>query len=53
MYRTRYHFVPQTTSTNDEARDLRYTHGDMIRTEYQTAGRGQRAMSGPAPGARI
>ncbi len=49
MYRTRYHFVPQTTSTNDEARDLRYTHGDMIRTEYQTAGRGQRGHVWTSP----
>ena len=32
----------QITSTNDEARNPRYTHGDIITAEYQTAGRGQR-----------
>ena len=42
MYSTRYHFIEETTSTNDEARDSRYGHGDMICTERQTAGRGQR-----------
>ena len=35
-------FLEQTTSTNDEALDSRYGHGDVIVTEYQTAGRGQR-----------
>ena len=49
MYQTRYHFVPQTTSTNDEARDPRYSHGDMIRTEFQTAGRGQRGHVWTSP----
>lgn len=42
MYRTRYHFLEETTSTNDEARDPRYVHGDLICAERQTAGRGQR-----------
>lgn len=42
MYSTRYHFLEETTSTNDEARDSRYTHGDVICAERQTAGRGQR-----------
>ena len=32
----------QITSTNDEARNPRYTHGNIITAEYQTAGRGQR-----------
>lgn len=32
----------QITSTNDEARNPRYTHGDVITAEFQTAGRGQR-----------
>lgn len=31
-----------TTSTNDEARDKRYRHGDVVWAERQTAGRGQR-----------
>ncbi|MCM1151339.1 MAG: biotin--[acetyl-CoA-carboxylase] ligase [Alistipes sp.] len=31
-----------TTSTNDEARDTRYRHGDVVWAERQTAGRGQR-----------
>ena len=30
------------TSTNDEARNPRYVHGDIIVAEYQTKGRGQR-----------
>ncbi|MBO5656071.1 MAG: biotin--[acetyl-CoA-carboxylase] ligase, partial [Rikenellaceae bacterium] len=30
------------TSTNDEARNPRYVHGDIIVAEYQTEGRGQR-----------
>ena len=30
------------TSTNDEARNPRYAHGDIIVAEYQTEGRGQR-----------
>jgi len=39
-----------TTSTNDDARDPKYRHGDIVRTEHQTAGRGQRghAWSSPA-----
>lgn len=31
-----------TTSTNDEARDKRYRHGDVVWAERQMAGRGQR-----------
>lgn len=31
-----------TTSTNDEARNKRYRHGDVVWAERQTAGRGQR-----------
>lgn len=34
--------IPVTTSTNDEARDARYGHGDAVWAERQTAGRGQR-----------
>ncbi len=33
------------TSTNDEARNPRYKHGDIIVADYQTAGRGQRGNS--------
>lgn len=36
------HRLKQTTSTNDEARDPRYRHGDIVWAERQTAGRGQR-----------
>ncbi len=36
-----YH-LDTTTSTNDDARDARYRHGDLIWAEHQTAGRGQR-----------
>ena len=45
MYRTRYHFLEETTSTNDEARNPRYGHGDAICAERQSAGRGQRGHS--------
>ncbi len=31
-----------TTSTNDDARDPKYRHGDVVWAEHQTAGRGQR-----------
>lgn len=34
--------IEKTTSTNDDARDSRYVHGDAIWAEEQTAGRGQR-----------
>lgn len=36
-----YH-IEQTTSTNDNAREACYGHGDVIWAELQTAGRGQR-----------
>ncbi len=39
---SRFHHLEQTTSTNDDARDPRYGHGDLILAERQTAGRGQR-----------
>ena len=42
MHRTRDLFLEETTSTNDEARNPRYGHGDAICAERQTAGRGQR-----------
>lgn len=32
----------QTTSTNDDAKDLRYKEGDVVWASFQTAGRGQR-----------
>ena len=34
--------LASTTSTNDEARDPKYRHGDVVWAERQTAGRGQR-----------
>lgn len=34
--------IGRTTSTNDEARDRRYRHGDVVWAEEQSAGRGQR-----------
>ena len=34
--------IPETTSTNDDARDPKYRHGDIVWAERQTAGRGQR-----------
>ncbi len=36
------HHIAETTSTNDDAREPRYRHGEIIWAEYQTAGRGQR-----------
>ena len=48
MHRTRYHFLEETTSTNDEARNPRYGHGDAICAERQTAGRGSGAIPGAA-----
>ncbi|MDR2936594.1 MAG: biotin--[acetyl-CoA-carboxylase] ligase [Rikenellaceae bacterium] len=38
----RLHFFPETASTNDEARDRKYCHGDVVLAENQLAGRGQR-----------
>lgn len=39
----------ELTSTNDEARDPRYEHGDLILAERQTAGRGQRGHTWVSP----
>ncbi len=36
------HLFEELASTNDEARDPRYGHGEVILAERQTAGRGQR-----------
>lgn len=36
------HRIDRTTSTNDEARNSCYRHGDVVWAEEQTAGRGQR-----------
>ena len=36
--------IDETTSTNDEARDAKYRHGDIVWAERQTAGRGQRGQ---------
>ena len=36
------HRIEETTSTNDDARDAKYRHGDIVWAERQTAGRGQR-----------
>ncbi len=37
-----FYFKEDTTSTNDDAREPIYTHGDVICAERQSAGRGQR-----------
>lgn len=34
--------VSVTGSTNDDARDLKYSHGDVVWADFQTAGRGQK-----------
>lgn len=41
--------IPETTSTNDDARDPRYCHGDVVWAERQTAGRGQRGHTWTSP----
>lgn len=43
-----YH-LHETTSTNDDARDAKYRHGDIIWAERQTAGRGQRGNKWLSP----
>lgn len=40
-----FHYLQETTSTNDDARREQYGHGDVICAERQTAGRGQRGHS--------
>ncbi len=37
-----FYYKEETTSTNDDARDTKYIHGDVICAERQSAGRGQR-----------
>lgn len=41
--------LDETTSTNDDARDPRYRHGDIVWAERQTAGRGQRGHAWTSP----
>lgn len=41
--------IEETTSTNDDAREERYRHGDAIWAERQTAGRGQRGHTWSSP----
>lgn len=41
--------IPSTTSTNDEAREAKYRHGDIVWAEHQTAGRGQRGHTWISP----
>lgn len=43
------HRFDTLTSTNDEARDRRYGHGDIVWAERQTAGRGQRGHTWISP----
>ncbi|MDE6445303.1 MAG: biotin--[acetyl-CoA-carboxylase] ligase [Alistipes sp.] len=43
------HRLATTTSTNDDARDTRYRHGDVVWAERQTAGRGQRGHTWCSP----
>lgn len=38
-------YKQETTSTNDDAKEARYHHGDIVWAERQTAGRGQRGHS--------
>ena len=41
--------IDETTSTNDDARDAKYRHGDIVWAERQTAGRGQRGHTWTSP----
>lgn len=41
--------IEETTSTNDDARDAKYRHGDVVWAERQTAGRGQRGHAWSSP----
>ncbi len=41
--------LQETTSTNDEARDPHYRHGDAVWAERQRAGRGQRGHTWTSP----
>lgn len=41
--------IEQTTSTNDDAREAHYLHGDVVWAERQTAGRGQRGHTWVSP----
>ena len=41
------HRIEETTSTNDDARDAKYRHGDIVWAERQTAASG--AINGRAP----
>ena len=41
--------IDETTLTNDEARDAKYRHGDIVWAERQTAGRGQRGHTWTSP----
>lgn len=43
------HHIDTTTSTNDDARDPQYRHGDIVWAEHQTAGRGQRGHQWISP----
>ena len=43
------HHIDLTASTNDEARDPQYPHGDVVWAEEQTAGRGQRGHVWSSP----
>lgn len=43
------HRILETTSTNDNARDAKYRHGDVVWAERQTAGRGQRGHTWTSP----
>ncbi len=39
------HFIEHTTSTNDEARQSHYSHMDVVWSDSQSSGRGQRGHS--------
>lgn len=50
----RIHYIPETTSTNDVAREARFTHGDIVIADRQNKGRGQRGNSWESlPGANL
>jgi BirA family biotin operon repressor/biotin-[acetyl-CoA-carboxylase] ligase len=44
-----FYYFEELPSTIDEARDEKYSHGDVIVAEHQTAGRGQRGKKWSSP----
>lgn len=48
-YKDMIYHIEQTTSTSDDTKEAKYTHGDIVWAERQTAGRGQRGHKWVSP----